>query len=157
MFRKLTRRRVAAAGALFLLAAIGAYAYWSGGGSGSGSATTGSPSTITVTQTANPSGLYPGGPSAALSGKFNNPNSGPVFVHEINATIASVTGPNITEENPCDADDYQLDGFPVAVDQQVPNGTAQGSWSGASIKLINSGTNQDGCKGATVNLAYTAN
>jgi hypothetical protein len=156
MFRKLNRKALAI-GAVVLIAAAGAYAYWTGGGSGSGSAATGTTAAITVTQTTTPTGLYPGGPSAALAGKFNNTNAGPVYVNEVSATISSVTGPNIDADSPCDADDYELNGFPVQVDAQVPSGTAQGNWSGGSIELLNAATNQDGCKGATVNLAYTSN
>ena len=157
MFRKFNRKAAIAIGAVLLLTAGGAYAYWTGGGSGTGSAATDTTVGITVTQTTTPTGLYPGGPTAALAGKFNNTNAGPVYVNDVNATISSVTGPNIDASNPCTADDYRLNGFPVSVDAQVPAGTAQGNWSGASIELLNAGTNQDGCKGATVNLAYTSN
>ena len=157
MFRKLNRKKVAAWSAVFALVAAGAYAYWTNGGSGSGSAATGSNAAITVTQTTTMSGLYPGGPTAAIAGKFNNTNAGNVYVNEVNATIASVTGPNVTVGNPCTAADYQLNGFPVQVDAEVASGSAQGNWSGASIQLLNAGTNQDGCKDATVNLAYTSN
>jgi hypothetical protein len=151
------RMAVAAAGAVALVTAVGAYAYWTNGGSGSGSATTGTNAAITVTQTATPSGLYPGGPAAALSGKFDNGNSGSVFVNTVSATIASVTGPNIDGTHPCVAADYQLNGFPVTVNAQVAAGTAVGAWTGGSIQLLNPATNQDGCKGATVNLTYTSN
>jgi ABC-type glycerol-3-phosphate transport system substrate-binding protein len=153
-FRHIT---VAALAAVSLVAAVGAYAYWTNGGSGSGTAATGTNVAITVTQTSTPSGLYPGGPTAALSGKFNNTNGGPVYVHQIVAAIASVTGPNIDGGHPCAAGDYQLNGSPVTVDAEIPSGTAVGAWSGASIQLLNSATNQDGCKGATVNLTYTGN
>ena len=156
MFRKLNRKTLAI-GAVFLLAAAGAYAYWTGGGSGSGSAATGTTVGLTVVQTTTPTGLVPGGPTKALAGNFNNTNDGPVHVNQVNATISSVTGPNITVPNPCTAADYQLNGFPVTVNAQVPSGTAQGNWSGASIQLLNTATNQDGCKGATVNIAYTSN
>ena len=156
MFRRLNRKAAIALGAVFLLAAAGAYAYWTGGGSGTGSAATGTSVGITVTQTTTPTGLYPGGPTAALAGKFNNTNAGPVYVNDVSASISSVTGPNITVPNPCTAADYQLNGFPVSVDAQVAAGTAQGNWSGASIQLLNAGTNQNGCKGATVNIAYTS-
>jgi predicted ribosomally synthesized peptide with SipW-like signal peptide len=157
MFRKLNIWTVAALGAVLLLAATGAYAYWTQSGTGTGTAATGTTTGITVTQTATPSGLYPGGPTAALAGQFNNTNAGSVYVNQVSATISSVTGPNITVPNPCTAADYQLNGFPVTVAALVPSGTAQGSWSGASIQMLNAGTNQDGCKGATVNLAYTSN
>jgi hypothetical protein len=157
MFRKLSPKAAAAFAAVSVLVAAGAYAYWTNGGSGSGSAATGNNVAIVVTQSTSPSALYPGGPTAPLAGAFNNSNAGKVFVNEVNATISSVTGPNITAPNPCTAADYQLNGFPVQVDAEVNSGTAQGSWTGASIQLLNTATNQDGCKGATVNLAYTSN
>jgi hypothetical protein len=157
MSRKFKRWSIAAVGAFTLLAAAGGYAYWTNSGSGTGTAATGTNVGITVTQTTTPSGLYPGGPTAALSGQFNNTNASKVYVHQVSATIASVTGPNITVPNPCTAADYQLNGFPVTVDAEVASGTGQGSWTGASVQLLDSVTNQDGCKGATVNLAYTSN
>lgn len=154
---KFNRKAAAVLGTCTLLTATGAYAYWTQSGSGTGSAATGSDVAITVTQTSAPADLYPGGPTAALSGKFNNSNASKVYVNEVSATIASVTGPNITVEKPCSASDYQLNGFPVTVATEVPSGTAQGAWSGASIQLKNLSSNQDGCKGATVNLTYTSN
>ena len=157
MLRKRRHRLIVLLLLLFLLAGGGAYAYWTNGGSGTGSAATGSGVAITVTQTTTPTGLYPGGPTAALAGKFNNTNAGPVFVNEVDATITSVTGPNIDASFPCDDTDYQLNGFPVTVGAQVPAGSAQGNWTGGSIQLLNSATNQDGCKGATVTLTYTSN
>jgi hypothetical protein len=157
MFHRINRKWAASVGVVLVLATAAAYAYWTNSGSGSGSAATGSTVAITVTQTSTITGLYPGGPTAALAGKFNNTNAGPIYVDDVNATIASVTGPNITVPNPCTAVDYQLNGFPVSVDAEVPSGTAQGNWSGASIQMLNRAANQDGCKGATVNLTYTSN
>ena len=157
MSRIFSRKGVAVMGVLFLLSAAGAYAYWTGGGSGSGSAATGTTVGITVTQTSTPTGLYPGATAAPLAGKFNNTNAATVYVNEVNASISSVTGPNITVPNPCTAADYQLNGFPVQVDAEVPAGSAQGNWTGPSVQLLNTASNQDGCKGATVNIAYTSN
>jgi hypothetical protein len=37
----------------------------------------------------------------------------------------------------------------------VPAGTAQGSWTGATIQLVNGAANQDNCKGVTVPLTFT--
>lgn len=157
MTPKLNRRRKLLALCATLLVTAGvAYAYWTTTGSGTGSASTGNAAAITVNQTSTPSGLYPGGPTAALSGNFNNPNSGPAYVGSVDAAISSVTGPNIDGTHPCTASDYQLNGFPVSVNAQVAAGNGVGSWSGASIQLLNSGSNQDGCKGATVNLSYTS-
>ena len=42
----------------------------------------------------------------------------------------------------------------MAVNAEVPAGTGQGQFTGATIQFNNKATNQDGCKGATVNLAY---
>ncbi|HEX8073958.1 MAG TPA: hypothetical protein VF545_03160 [Thermoleophilaceae bacterium] len=157
MFRKFNPKKVAVVLAISLVAAVAAYAYWTNGGSGTGTSGTGTNVAITATQTTTPSGLYPGGPTAALAGQFNNTNAGPVHVNQVSATISSVTGPNIDGTHPCAASNYQLNGFPVTVNADVPSGTAQGSWSGASIQLLDSGTNQDGCKNATVTLTYSSN
>ena len=157
MSSKFHPKAVASIAAVSLLAAVGAYAYWTNGGAGAGTSATGTNAAITVTQTTTPSGLYPGGPTAALAGKFNNTNAGPVRVNQVSATIASVSGPNIDATHPCAASNYHLNGFPVTVNADVPSGTAQGNWSGASIQLLESGTNQDGCKDATVTLTYSSN
>jgi hypothetical protein len=153
-FRRITAITL---GSVSLVAAVGAYAYWTNGGSGSGSAATGTNAAITVTQTSTPSGMYPGGAAQGLSGKFNNTNSGTVYVHQVIATIASVTAPNSDVTHPCDENDYLLSGSPATVNAQVASGTAVGSWSGPTIQLLNTVSNQDGCKGATVNVAYASN
>jgi hypothetical protein len=160
MSRLFNRKALGAIGAVFVLVvAGGAYAYWTNGGSGAGSATTGTNVAISVVQTSTPTGLSPGGTAAALSGNFNNTNSSAVFVNEINATIGTVTrtAEAIAAALPCTAADYLLGGFPVQIDAQVASGSAVGSWTGGTIQLVNSGTNQDGCKDATVALTYTSN
>jgi hypothetical protein len=43
----------------------------------------------------------------------------------------------------------------MTVNAEVASGNAKGSWTGATIKFNNKASNQDQCKGATVNLAYT--
>lgn len=141
--------------AAFALSA-GAYAYWTQQGAGSGSAATGTNVAITVVQTSVPADLYPGGPTAPLSGTFSNTNDGPVFVNTVSATISSVSGPNITAGTPCTAADYTLAGFPLAINAEVGADDAS-TWSGGTVQMVNSGTNQDGCKGATVNITYTSN
>ena len=158
MFRKSNLKRGAAVCAVSLLTAVGAFAYWTNGGSGTGNAGTGTTTGITVTQTSTITGLYPGGPVQALAGKFNNLNAGSVFVNQVTATFGSIPGgPLVDGAHPCTAADYQLNGFPVTVGAQVPSGSAQGNWSGASIQMLNTGTNQDGCKDGAVNLVYTSN
>ena len=39
----------------------------------------------------------------------------------------------------------------------VPSGTAVGSWSGLTVRMLDNGLNQDNCKGVTITIDYTAN
>jgi hypothetical protein len=44
----------------------------------------------------------------------------------------------------------------MTVSAEVAVGTAKGAWTGATLKFNDkTTTNQDACKGATVNLSYT--
>lgn len=150
---KLTKRRGLALGLILTLAiATGAYAYWTANGSGTGSATTAAgTSAITANQTTALTPMYPGDSPQTISGDFDNPNSGPVYITNVTVSIASVTAPGT-----CDASDFTLSGASMAVGAEVPAGTSQGSFTGATIQFNNkAATNQDGCKGATVNLAYS--
>jgi hypothetical protein len=149
-------RKVGVVLAVCLLASAGvAYAYWTASGSGSGGASTAEPDAITINQTSTVDGLFPGGPAQALAGDFDNPNPGSIFVATITAAITGVSGPNITPATPCAAADYQLNDSPMTVNDEIPSGSGVGTWSGGSIQLLNSGSNQNGCKGATVTISYT--
>ena len=133
-----------------------AFAYWTTGGSGTGSATTGTSVAITAVQTSTVSGMRPGDSAQALAGTFNNPNSGPVYVATVTASIDSVVKDAGAAAGTCDASDYTLANATMTVGAEVPAGNAQGSWFGATIKFNNkAAVNQDACKGATVNLRYT--
>jgi hypothetical protein len=127
-----------------------AYAFWTAGGSGSGTATAGDVSTLTVNQTNTITGLYPGGPAQTLTGNFNNPNAYSVMVGHVTATVGSVTG------NPgtCPLTDFVVGGT-ATVNALIPAGNNQGAWTGLTIRLDETGVNQDGCKGATVHLTYS--
>jgi len=141
-----------------LLMGVGgtAYAYWTAGGSGTGTATTGTSSAVTVVQTSTITDLQPGGAAQTLSGTFDNPNSGPVFVGTVTASIGSVTKAGGAPAGTCDATDYTLSNATMTVAAEIPAGNSQGSWTGATIAFNNkAATNQDACKGATVNLSYT--
>jgi hypothetical protein len=132
-----------------------AFAYWTAGGSGTGSAATGSSAPLTAVQTSTVTAMGPGDSAQTLTGSFNNPNGGPAWVATVTASIASVTqAANAT--GTCDSTDYTLANPIMTVGAEVASGNGKGTWSGASIKFNNKPTvNQDGCKGATVNLAYT--
>jgi hypothetical protein len=133
-----------------------AYAYWTGSGSGTGSAETAEGiQALTVRQTSTIGDLGPGVPLRVLSGNFDNPNSGPVYVGTVTASIAGVTKAPNAPEGTCDASDYTLGLSTMTVNAEVPAGVGAGSWGGATIKFNNKNVIQDACKGATVNLAYT--
>ena len=133
-----------------------AYAFWSAGGSGSGTGATGTTVAIVAQQTSTVSDMRPGDSPQTLSGNFDNPNSGPVYVTSVTASIGGVTKAGGAAAGPCTAADYTLASPVMSVAAQVPAGSGQGSWSGATIKFNNSTSlNQDACKGATVSLSYS--
>jgi hypothetical protein len=154
----MSRKKKGLLTAVAVLAAAGAaYAYWSGSGSGSGSGSTATgTSALTAIQTTTLNPMYPGDSAQTISGNFNNSNDGPVYVSTVTASIASVTKAAGAPAGTCDASDYTLANPTMTVNAQVPAGTGQGAWTGATIKFNNkTGTNQDACKGATVALSYT--
>jgi len=148
--RTFSKKTVAAATAALVMVGGGAaFAYWTTTGSGTGTATAGDVSALTVHQTSSVTGLYPGGPAVTLSGNFDNPNSGQVFVAAVNATV---TGTNHVG---CTAADFEIGGS-APVGAEIATGSGVGGWSGLTLRLVDSTSNQDACKGATVNLSYTA-
>ena len=140
-----------------------AYAYWTSQGTGNGSATTAaSAATLTVQQTSSPTGMYPGDAAQDLVVKITNPGPNKVQVDGVRAvaTVAKATGAVGT----CDPSDYQVNGVQLGTDGQVTlRWTAvELDASGAqdstnTVHFFDKATvNQDGCKGATLNFAYTA-
>lgn len=154
--RRFSRKfTVVVVGAAILAAGAGvAYAFWTAGGSGSGTASTGESAGITVNQTSVLDPMAPGVDPQTLSGDFTNTNDAPVYVSAVTASIESVTQAEGAVGD-CTADDYVLADAVMTVDAQVPVGANAGSWTGATIAFDNDvAVNQDGCQGATVNLAY---
>ncbi len=148
-----TRRTsvIFAAVAVPLVGAGAAFAYWTTTGAGTGTADTGTTVAVVIRQTSTVTGMAPGVAPQALSGNFDNPNAGPVYVAGVTATV---TG---TDKTGCTATDYTVAGT-ATVAAQVPAGNAVGAWSGLTIAFNNkTATNQDACKGAVVSLAYTSN
>ena len=156
-----TRRSRRVAGvltaSLFLVGGGAASAYWTISGSGSGSVTTGNVTAVTVNQTTVITNLAPGVAAQALSGTFDNPNSGPVYITSVTASISGVTKAAGAATGTCDATDYTLANATMPVGVEVAAGTGKGAWTGATLAFNNKPTtNQDACKGATVNLSYAA-
>jgi hypothetical protein len=124
----------------------------------------GQPYTISGNTTAP---LYPGAAPQPVNVTFNSPNVGNggsgvngTRVSSLVVSIASVTGGSNTP-NPCTAADFKLTQFSGAYSFYVPQGTSTLSTLGfapttwPTVQMINRAANQDGCKGATVNLSYT--
>jgi len=155
--RKNKRRatKIVALTAALVVAGGAAFAWWTAGGSGTGSASTGNVSGITVVQTSVVTGLAPGLPAQTLSGTFLNPNSGPVYVSSVSVSISSVVKAGGAPAGTCDATDYVITGSPLTINAQVLADDST-TWSGPQIAFVNKASSQDACKGATVNLAYTA-
>ncbi|MGH2840524.1 MAG: hypothetical protein ACRDKY_06840 [Solirubrobacteraceae bacterium] len=151
-----SRKRSTVIGLIAVLAiAASAYAYWTAGGSGTGSGSAGTTTALTVNQSTVLDPMYPGDSAQTISGTFDNGNDGPVRVNTVTASIDSVVKAGGAPAGTCDATDFTLASAAMTVNAEVPAGTAVGSWTGATIKFNNKASNQDACKGATVNLAYT--
>lgn len=150
------KKRVALVTAALLIVSAGAaFAYWTVGGSGTGTAATGTSTDIVVVQTSVVTDMYPGDTAQTLSGTFTNNNTGPIYVGTVTASIDTVDKAGDAPAGTCDATDYTLADAAMTVDAEVPAGSDAGAWTGATIKFNDKATNQDACKGATVNLAYT--
>lgn len=141
---------------LLVVAVAGAaLAYWTAGGSGTGSADTGDVDPLAAVQTSVLDPMYPGDSAQTLSGNFNNPNDGPVWVTSVTVSIDSVDKDAGAVAGDCDASDYTLANATMTVNAEVPSGTGVGAWTGATIQFNNKVSNQDACKLATVNLSYS--
>jgi hypothetical protein len=157
MNRHAGRRRivpVASAVVALALASSAVYAFWTAGGSGTGTASVGTVVNVTVKQTTSLTPMYPGDSAQTISGNFDNTNPGPVYVATVTASIGSVTKAGGAPAGTCDATDFTLASATAPVNAEIPAGSGQGAWTGPTIKFNNKVTNQDACKGATVNLAY---
>ncbi len=103
------------------------------------------------------------GSSTSIDLQLNNPNNGSLAVTNLTVSIAGITRtPQAIAKNlPCTTADYELTQFSGSYPfTAVPgtsslsgNGILQAKWP--RIRMLNTSTNQDGCKGATIQLAYS--
>jgi hypothetical protein len=154
---KLTKKKAVAA--LGVAAVLGgsyaAYAYWTGSGSGSGSAQATTPSAVTVNQSTTVSNLYPGAPAVTLSGTFNNPNSGTVYIGSVSASVHAFSSQTDNTKPACTQADFAIGGS-ATVNAEIAAGNGVGSWSGLTVRLLNGAGNQDNCKNQAITIDYTA-
>jgi hypothetical protein len=154
MHRK--KKIIIAAAATLVIGAGSAFAYWTTTGSGSGSATTSAgASNLAIAQTSTIANMYPGDSAQTISGTVTNNASNSAYVNSVTVSIASVTQAS-GAGGTCDASDYTLASPTMSVAADVAAG-GSANFTGATIKFNNKASNQDGCKGATVNLSYASN
>ncbi len=159
-----TKRARVGLGLLVLLAFSGAaVAYFTTTGSGSANAQVGTSSALTITASLTPAtGLVPGGTPAAVSFSVSNPSSGNQYVGTVSLSSVSAYSdaghttsiPVGTGAGQCDTSQFTM--APVAENQDVPSGTTSLGTNG-SLVFHDSGTNQNGCKGAYLVANFTSN
>lgn len=168
MFKQLNKKVLIPLSVVFALAVTAAaLAYWStsGTGTGSGGAATSQTSTLAIHQTNTISGLTPGD-SAPIDMSVSNSGTQAQALKGITISIASIKKADGTAATGCVAGtDFTITPASISSDVVVPakSGTTDGSTAlpsagtggtGAKLNFANTGSNQDACKGVTVNLQF---
>lgn len=103
------------------------------------------------------------GVMAPLDLSLDNPNDHDLRVDRITVTVTDVDAPQADADHPCSAADFDVrplaDGITVTlganrVDDLSGLGLARGHWP--AVGMLDRPVNQDGCKGASLALAYEA-
>jgi hypothetical protein len=136
-------------GAAVVVAGAGtAYAYWSANGTGTGNAALGSGTNDLQITNTTPTGLVPGG-SYQVSGLITNVNT---KTSEYVVTVSGVLSIDSAHAL-CSASDFSLSSAAVNKAVAANNGTQTFA---ATLSMTDTGVNQDACKGATVNIAWSS-
>ena len=149
--------------AVAVMSAVGAYAYFTSTGTGSGSATVGTSTEWEVTTDAAVGGvLTPGGLSSnTIAYHVKNNSAGQQSLANVAISIANADGTPWTSVSGCSKDDFKIGTAAAgatfndvaAAGNLAPGATANGS---ITLKMVDTGSNQDGCKDATVPLYLAA-
>jgi hypothetical protein len=141
---------------------VGAYAYFTSTGNGSGSASVGTSTTWSVTTLSATGGpLTPGGPTESITYKVKNNSSGSQSLANVAISVANADSSAWTAVSGCSKSDFSIDGAGAGLTfndnaqaaNLAPGATATGS---ITLQMVETGSNQDGCKGATVPLYLSA-
>lgn len=159
MRRKPMRRIVivgATAGAVLLTGGV-AFAFWSSTGTSAGAAEVAADATeLTVVQVGTPSGLFPGGTPVGIVAKVDNPSGTDIQLADVTVTVTDVQdagGTSIIAG--CPTTDFEIADTAYAGELIAAGGTS-GNETVATIRLRETGVNQDACKGAAVVLSLVA-
>lgn len=141
----------------------GAGAGGRGGGSGSGNGNGHGGTLVAFAVAGNAPGALEPGLESSIDLKITNPNGRSIRVTSVTATLTGLTAPNASGSLPCSLADFdltQLGGSPTII---VPGnasrtlsdlGIPQSQWP--VFSMINTASNQDGCKGAVLSIHYAA-
>lgn len=151
------KRRLIPVALAILVLVVGsgvAYAYWTSGGSGNGTANAATGVDNLTVNGPTLTSMFPGDKVQPISGTFGNTNAAGTYVNSVTVGI-TVTPALVHPAGTCDATDFDLQNPEATVNALIPNGDPVGTWFGPTIQFLNKDSNQDACKGATVNLTYT--
>ena len=99
------------------------------------------------------------GVSRPLDLTLTNPNKKPISVTNLTVAIGSVTRTQyaISHNQPCGAADYRITQYSGTYPLTVPGSGAIAVPSGSApqVAMLDTASNQDGCKGATITFAYS--
>lgn len=159
-------RVVVSIAALLFAMAIGAVAMWlfvaGQTGQGDGGGPVGNPLERFTISGELPQAVIPGA-SVPLDLEFVNPHDSAMTVVDLRVTVRDVTAPNANTALPCTIDDFIVTQAPSRFELRLDaNGSSTltsarvplANWP--TVGMLDSASNQDGCKGATLVLAYSA-
>lgn len=158
------RRRARRRAALVLVPTVAgvfvagtAFAFWTTSGNGTGTGTAGQNTIVTVNGVSTPSNLTPGGAAQAITFSVSNPGTSLQRVSGVTVAVDTVTKASNAPAGVCLPADFIVH-QPDPINEDIGAGVTKtyGSSQNASIYMNNTSVNQDGCKGATINLTFTA-
>jgi hypothetical protein len=126
-------------------------------GPGTGQGTGGQPFVIA----GNVEGPLQPGEAQPIDLQITNPNASPLVVNSLTASIGAISAPQATASLPCTLSDFSVQAFSGSLPLTVPAsstrtlaelGVPTAQWP--QIAIIDLPTNQDGCRTASVTLAY---
>jgi hypothetical protein len=103
------------------------------------------------------------GVMAALDLIFTNPHDVPMSVTDLSVTVRKVTAPNADDAHPCVVGDFSVGKASGSIKITVAAGATsalsslglpRATWP--QVGMLERPANQDGCKGASLTLAYAA-
>lgn len=118
----------------------------------------------TFTIEGNATGAISPGMMIPLDLEFTNLHDVAMSVINLTATVQGVSAPRANETNPCTVSDFAVNQASRSLDITV-TGDATSTLSSLDLprhmwpqlRMLDSSLNQDGCKGASLTLDYTAN